>query len=1121
MSPDFFGLWLDSAGNERANKDTFLLDLCDFLDVPRPGAKDKSPDYCFEKDIQRFHAEGKISTVSIDFFRAGSFAWEAKQGSTKESPGSSPARGTRAYQVYMEKAFRQAMGYNRDLNKSVPFVITCDIGHSIQVWECFDGVTPGYGARKDYRLKDLKDPEVREFFRTIFLNPESLSPTKRRAKVTREVAERLGHLASALETQHPPEVIARFLMRCVFTFFAEDIGLLPDKLFERALKNTWEPHPEKFVSGLQRLWDLMNTGGDWAEDRIARFNGGLFAETTVLPLTKLQIGILRDAAISNWALVDPSIFGTLLESALNPEERHRLGAHYTPRIFIERLLRPALEEPIRQEWDLVQAEALTVLGANPTDAERAKGRAILHAYHSKLARTTVLDPACGSGNFLYVAYDILKGIEQELLSRLVDLGETMKALALDSVMVTPAQFHGIELKPWAASIAELVLWIGHLQWYQRLFPGQVPPEPILQRYETIENRDAVLTCSSKKKTDRSRWDGKTFRKHPVTGKDVPDETAQVPIERLVNPKPAKWPVADFIVGNPPFLGKSKMRDELGDGYVEALRAVYPDVPDSVDFVLYWWHKAACAVQSGRTRRFGLITTNSLTQTFNRRVIAHHTKGSTPIKLLWAIGDHPWTDEGAAVRIAMSVGGLEGKAWLGSVKGDAIGETPEVEAEAIQIVGQCVDLIHEDLRAGANVAGVKPLRANRGVACVGVQLSGAGFLVSNEQWVKWGCPPVVRPYRNGRDLTDHPRNAMAIDLFGLTEAQVREQYPGLYQYVLENVKPEREQNNRESYRNNWWIFAEPRASFRPALTGLKQYCATVRVAKHRVFSFVDGETIPDTALVAIATDDPFILGVLSSKVHEVWSKAAGSLLEDRPRYDPTKCFDPFPFPAANDAQRETIRSIAIRLDKHRKAAQERGVTITGMYNLLLKLRSGEEFNQKEREQHSEAQTEILRQIHDELDQAVVDSYGWTVGDDESAILDQVVALNRERAEEEWSGRVRWIRPDYQTPRRALELVAVPVLDVAEGLPGSGGVVGIEPRGWPKEIKDQLSGLREVILATNQSWTVEDLTKVFKSRGRYRESIEAHLELLADLGVIVRVEGASCPAYHRPVDVAKAS
>jgi hypothetical protein len=756
---------------------------------------------------------------------------------------------------------------------------------------------------------------------------------------------------------------------------------------------------------------------------------------------------------------------------------------------------------------------MALLGTNPTDADMAKARAVLHDFQRHLAHVTVLDPACGSGNFLATAYDVLKRLEGEVQRRLEDLGETGRSLALEGVLVTPGQFVGLEVKPWAAAITDLVLWISHLQWFHRQHPDMSPPEPVLQAYGNIQCRDAVLTWTSTRATDRSRWDGRTFRVHPVTGNDVPDETAQVPIVDLINPKPAQWPEADFIVGNPPFLGNKRMREALGDGYTEALRAAYPDVPDSVDFVLYWWHKAAEAVRSGRTRRFGLITTNSLTQTFNRRVVSHHTIGKQPLKLLWAIPDHPWTDEGAAVRIAMTVGALEGNPWLGRVIGEVGGDTPEAEAAAVMLEGRGVDLINEDLTAGANVSGAMALASNAGLSCNGMMLAGSGFIVTSDQWHAWGCPEVVRPYRNGKDISDRARGAMVIDLFGLEEADVRQRYPAIYQHVLEHVRPERENNNRPTFRRRWWVFGEPRSSFRPGLVGLKRYMVTPHISKHRVIQLVPGDIIPDHMVIAFALHDGWHLGVLSSHIHTLWTLAAGGTLEDRPIYYKSRCFDPFPFPEATEPQKAVIRDLAERLDAHRKAAQGRGATITGMYNLLVKLRSGETFNDREREQHEVAQTEILRQLHDELDAAVADAYGWPVDLPDADILVNLVALNKERAAEEARGVVRWLRPEYQAPETVTATTTALITEETEAETVV-ALTPIEPQPWPRELKDQLGALRAVLTSSARLWTLESVAQAFKSRGRYRESIAAHLDLLTDLGMLSRVDTADGPRWHRP-------
>ncbi len=560
MSPAltaFLTTWRGSAGNERANFQSFLRDFCVALDLPVPEPKGPGATHCFEKDLKLTHLDGSVTTGSIDLYREGCFVLEAKQGSTSDAPGSAPRRGTRAYDRYMEAAFGQAVNYARNLPTGrPPFVITCDIGHAFHVWDGFSGSYGGYGARRSFMLDDLAKPEVQTFFRALWLDPQSLDPARQRTAVTREVARALGELAASLEGRFASEAVARFLMRVVFTFFAEDVGLLPQRLFENALKGPWKAHPEAFPKGLETLWDAMNTGGMWGPLKVLRFNGGLFQESLALALNAQEIAQLGLASSFDWSQVDPSIFGTLLESALDPAERHRLGAHYTPRAYVERLLRPALEEPLRGEWELAQAEAMALLGTEPTEAEKAKARDVLHDFQRHLAHITVLDPACGSGNFLAASYDILKRLEGEVQRRLVDLGETGRALALEGVLVTPAQFQGLEVKPWAAAIADLVLWISHLQWFHRLHPELATPEPVLQAYGNIQCRDAVLTWKGTRETGRSRWDGRSFKTHPVTGKQVPDENAQVAILEYLEPKPAPWPEADFIVGNPPFWGTS-------------------------------------------------------------------------------------------------------------------------------------------------------------------------------------------------------------------------------------------------------------------------------------------------------------------------------------------------------------------------------------------------------------------------------------------------------------------------------------------------------------------------------------------------------------------------------------
>lgn len=388
---------------------------------------------------------------------------------------------------------------------------------------------------------------------------------------------------------------------------------------------------------------------------------------------------------------------------------------------------------------------------------------------------------------------------------------------------------------------------------------------------------------------------------------MPDETAQVPRERYLNPRPAAWPEADFVVGNPPFIGDKKLRLALGDGYVDALRASWNDVPESTEFVMYWWHHAANLARAGKLRRFGFITTNSLRQIFNRRIIESHFSSEPPLSLVFAVPDHPWVDaaDGAAVRIAMTVGEAgRTHGRLVTVKKEAVISDDAVSVELAERSG----FINADLTLGANVAGSVALRSNGGISSNGFMLSGSGFIVPKESVADVQPCDRLRPYRNGRDLTDCPRGVFLLDFCGLSAEETRQQYPAAFQWVLERVKPERDHNNRARLKAQWWLFAECRKTLRAALKGTSRLIATVETAKHRIFQFLDAEIAPDHKIIAFAIDDAFCLGVLSSQVHVTWALAAGSTLEDRPVYPKTTCFEKFPFPSATPEQQARIRSL---------------------------------------------------------------------------------------------------------------------------------------------------------------------------------------------------------------------
>ncbi|MEA5567648.1 class I SAM-dependent DNA methyltransferase, partial [Anabaena sp. UHCC 0399] len=1065
-------------------------------------------------------SSGEIKQGRIDFYKERHFILEAKQGSIK-SGGSTPKRGTRAYDQYMQKAFIQATAYALHLPVKPPFLLTCDIGSHWELWMGFSANYGGYGARQIIKLDDLLKVDIFELFIDIFNDPQKRNPEKIRAKVTREVANDLAKLANWLEKQqYDPHKVANFLMRCIFTMFAEDVQFLKGEVFTKALKERWISNPKSFKSQIETLWQTMDTGGTFGFDAILKFNGSLFADTEAFDLPKEQLKMLLQAAQRDWSQVEPAIFGTLLERALDSHERSKLGAHYTPRSYVERLVRPVVIEPLRQDWletEILVNQLLKVEGdqLEPTATQQKKAVELIKEFLQKLRAIKILDPACGSGNFLYVTLDLLKTLESEVIRRITDITGQYQINILEQVNVS--QFLGIEVNPRAASIAELVIWIGYLQWYFKQFGNTSPPEPVLQKFNNIEFRDAVLAwdgrepaIDSTSQQPRTRWGGSTI-KHPVTGEDVPDSTDQIPIYSYIKPRPAVWTEADYIVSNPPFIGNARMRELLGDGYTETLRQVYQDVPDTVDYVMYWWHKAADLVRKGKVKRFGFITTNSISQVWQRRVIHFHQNQKNPIKLSFAIPDHPWVDGGAAVTVAMTGAVLDDSKKTGNIpqmgivvaKGE--GETPEESADRVEVQYHSVGYIFSNLKSGVDIANTIPLQANKELSTKGMMLSGQGFILDTVElkilnYNINNLPDVIKIYRNGRDLISLEKERFIIDLFGLTKEQVIYRYPTIYQWILQRVKPERDSNNRKTYRDYWWIFSEPRAKIRPAIFNLNRYIATPRTTKHRFFTFLNSNIISESEIIMIALSDAYFLGILSSKIHVIWAlEAGGDLGGNTPRYNNSVCFNPFPFPDATTEQKEKIRDLGEKLDAHRKQvqAQHPDVTITGMYNLLEKLRAKQTFTDADRKYNDKALVSILKQIHDELDAAVFAAYGWSNNISNDEILEGLVNLNAERAAEERNGLIRWLRPEYQAPNEVTTQVTIAGITATEETT----ITPIEQKAFPKKSKEQLAAIRDLLRTSGGEWTVEQVMKQFKVTQRQKKVIADHLESLEWFNILV--------------------
>lgn len=940
MTPQaFIQKWAASTLKERSASQEHFIDLCRLLGQKTPAEADPHGDwYCFERGASKQGGgEGWA-----DVWMRNHFAWEYK-GKHKD----------------LEAAYGQLLRYRESL-ENPPLLVVCDM-ERFEVHTNFTGTVKQVHT---FQLEDLTRAETREILRRLFEAPEELRPGTQRAEVTEKAAAEFASLAQRLrERGHEPTAVAHFLDRLLFCLFAEDVGMLPRKLFQEILEAG--SNPDDLESMLRELFEAMAHGGRFGVKPIHFFNGNLFQDATVLRLERDEIRLLAKIAALDWSQIEPAIFGTLFERGLDPAKRGQLGAHYTDRGSILRVVEPVLMAPLRRAWTPIRVEVEELL-AKATAAKNAgsearyrkKAKRILEEYRrDHLDEVRVLDPACGSGNFLYVALELLHELEKELLQVLADVDKGQMSL---DIRVGPHMVHGIEINPFAQELAHVTIWIGHFQWQLRN-GFSFETDPVLKPLENIERRDAIVD-----------------RADPQ------------------NPQEPPWPAATVIVGNPPFLGGKKLRSGLGDDYVEDMFRVYDGrVPREADLVVYWFEKARNAIEAGRCQRAGLLGTNSIRGGASRRVLDRIRK-SGQIFMAWS--DEPWIVEGAAVRISLV--GFDG------------GQENEVRLD-----GKRVALIHSDL-TGAESSGTaidltqaRRLKENLGIAFMGDTKGGPFDIPGNlaREWLALPLNPngrpnsdVVRPWANGLDVTRRPRDMWIIDFGVDMSEQDAALYEAPFQYILEHAKPMRAKNRRKSYRERWWIHVEPRPAMRTALDGLPQYIVTPAVAKHRLFAWCPAVLLPDHQLFAFARADPFFFGVLQSRFHENWSLRKGTSLEDRPRYTATTTFETFPMPHVTAAQRARVSASASRLDELRShwlapsavSDDHRAVADSG--------RKRPANARKRTKKSARTMTRLynerpawLAHAHTDLDRAVASAYGWPedVGDDDA--LARLLQLNLRR------------------------------------------------------------------------------------------------------------------------------
>jgi len=921
MTPhEFIRKWSESYVGERQGSQEQFCDLCRLLGRKTPVEADpKGEWYCFEKGATK-HGGGD---GWADVWMKGHFAWEYK-GKRKD----------------LDAAYDQLLRYRESL-ENPPLLVVSDM-ERFQIHTNFTG-TPK--VVHEFRLADLDRKETRDMLLALFEDPERIKPGRRVEEVTEEAARKFAALAEGMRGRGiEPRRAAHFLNRILFCLFAEDVGLLPKKLFERLVQAS-NLDPAKFVSLAASLFGAMSKGGTFGVEEIHHFDGGLFADGEACELTREEIRTLAEVSRLDWSQIEPAIFGTLFERGLDPSKRSQLGAHYTDRASILRVIDPVLMAPLRREWER-RREAVDALlakamsggpGGAATKARKAAVKAIEEFRTKHLDPVIVLDPACGSGNFLYLALERLHELEKEVLLKIFEIERGQKQF---DVRVGPHMLKGIEINAYAQELAQVTIWIGHLQWHVKN-GFAYSTNPVLKPIESIECRDALLERAAE----------------------------GVPVE-------ARWPAATVIVGNPPFVGGKKMRSDLGDGYVDELFAAFDRrVPREADFVTYWFEKARAAIERGAAKRAGLLATNSIRGGASRKVLERIRETG---RMFMAWSDEPWVVEGAAVRISL-VGFDDGT------------ET------ALHLDGRRVGAIHADLTAaesgaaGVDLTKARRLKENLGIAFMG-DTKGGAFDIPGELARRWlALPPnpnggpnsdVVRPWVNSLDIARRPRDMWIVD-FG---CDMPESHAALYEapfeYLRAKVKAGRDQSR--STRAEWWIHERPRPDMRAALEGLRRFLVTPTVAKHRVFVWLATPVLADHQLYAFARDDDCFLGVLHSRFHEIWSLRKGTSLEDRPRYTATTTFETFPFPRPSGTQEQAIGAAAAELHRLRdawlspagaSASEVKRRTLTNLYN---------------------ERPAWLANAHRDLDAAVAAAYGWDADIPDDEVLARLLALNLARA-----------------------------------------------------------------------------------------------------------------------------
>lgn len=930
MTPyEFASKWGQATLGESAGSQEHFIDICRLVAHPTPAEADPHGDFfTFEKSLNK--ATGRLGFA--DVWRKNCFAWEYK-----------------GQHADLDKAYAQLQLYRESLGNP-PLLVVCDFDR-YEIHTNFNNT-----VKRVYQFSNADIPSdiavdgstltPIQMLTAMFDDPYSLQPGQSQTRLTEEAADLLGKVTADLREWNrlsaepiPDQRIARFVMRMIFCFFAADVGLLPRDAFSDLIRVN-VANPEAFREYLSDLFSAMKEGGSFLMREVPHFNGGLFDDAFVPTLIADHIAMFEKLNELTWADIEPSIFGTLFERVIDESKRRQLGTHYTSREDIELIVEPVLMRPLRAEWEEVKAKAQPYLDwesqhGQERDRIRERLHAVLTEFQDRLVDMTVLDPACGSGNFLYVSLTLLKALEKEVVA----FGF---AHGLDNIspMVHPRQLFGIETDEYAHELASAVVWIGYLQWKHRNSFDLTGESPILQPLNNIRLADALMNSEFN--------DGGTLGE-------------------------ADWPSADVIIGNPPFLGGKLIRRELGDDYVDVMFEVWDGrVPHEADLCCYWFEKARSQIEQGHARRAGLLATQGIRGGRNREVLNRIAETGA---IFWAQSDREWTLDGAAVQVSM-VGFDDGS------------ETTR------ELDGLEVSDIFTNLRSGeTDVTKARRLKENLGISFMGVT-KGGKFDIPESQAKQFLVHPnpdgrpnsnVVRPWINGSDITRRSRRMWIVDFPPGTPIEEAALYEAPFEYVADKVKPSRLKSKREAYAEHWWLHMEPRPGMRAAISGLDRYIATSQVAKHRFYVWLPTSTLPANVVIAFARDDDYFFGILHSRIHELWARSQGTQLrevESGFRYTPTSTFETFPRPHPTSEQRTDIANAAKHLDTLRigwlnpppddvNPSELRRRTLTNLYN---------------------DPPTWLRIAHDKLDVAVAAAYGWPADLADGGIIARLLEMN---------------------------------------------------------------------------------------------------------------------------------